>query len=428
LEKRVPVFVRDIPTASIFFDDPLCSADVLNFRSNIVSRDPIQYYNWTFSEGSSFDKQNVSLKILRPGNYNVTFIAGTNFGCYSNPVNQSFVVYPSPIISALPISTKICRGQSVNLSADGGSSYLWTPREGLNATGISNPIATPVKDIQYLVTGTNQYGCSSIDSVKIEVIQPYKLEVDDEYVICTGNSVQLNAKGAPQYKWTPPAYLSKDNIPNPVASPPVSTIYTVKGFDELNCFNAEKNVNVKVGQYPVVDLGPDQLLSTGTLYELKPKVTNGPIDIWKWTPSTDLSCSNCEKPLATIRKNITYQVTATNEYGCSGSDEINIKVFCENTQVFIPNAFTPNSGADIRNSYFYVQSKGVMQVKSMRVFNRWGEMVFEKLNFLPNDPYLGWDGRVRGAVENAAVYAYIIEVICDNGTPFFYKGNVTLLK
>ena len=305
----------------------------------------------------------------------------------------------------------------------------WSPRQGLIVSNISNPVATPLTDTRYLVIGTNQYGCTAKASVIIQVVQPYNLVVNKDTSICIGQSVQLFASGAPSYKWTPPTFLNRDDIPNPIVNNPTSTIvYTVKGFDELNCFNQEQTVTVRVGQYPVVNLGPDVTLSTGTLFVLKPQATNGPIVKWEWTPPTDLTCTTCENPTAYIRKNITYNVVATNEYGCSGEDDINIKVFCENTQVYIPNAFTPGGGTGIKNEVFYVQGKGIMQVKTMRVFNRWGEMVFERANIPANDPSKGWDGRIRGVVQGPDVYGYVIEVLCDDGTPFFFKGNVTLLK
>ena len=75
-----------------------------------------------------------------------------------------------------------------------------------------------------------------------------------------------------------------------------------------------------------------------------------------------------------------------------------------------------------------VRGKGILQVKSMRIFNRWGQMVFDKSNFPPNDPAHGWNGRINNIEGGSNVFAYIVEVICENGTPFFYRGNVTLIK
>ncbi len=89
-----------------------------------------------------------------------------------------------------------------------------------------------------------------------------------------------------------------------------------------------------------------------------------------------------------------YYASVTNEFGCVGTDSMNIKTFCLNTQVFIPNAFSPDG--DGVNDILMVRGKGIGQVRSFRIFSRWGELVFEKTNFQPNDPALfGWDGRVK---------------------------------
>ncbi len=104
-----------------------------------------------------------------------------------------------------------------------------------------------------------------------------------------------------------------------------------------------------------------------------------------------------------------------------------VKVFCENTQVFIPNAFTPSSNIPA-NTRFTIRSSGISSVKSLRVFNRWGKIVFEQNNFPPNDPSFGWDGTIYGKPADAGVYVYTLNVICENGIPFSKHGNVTLIK
>jgi len=131
-------------------------------------------------------------------------------------------------------------------------------------------------------------------------------------------------------------------------------------------------------------------------------------------------------PTITVKKNFCYTVKATNIYGCSGSDTICISTFCTNAQVFIPNAFTPKGAAV--NSKFMVRASGIASVKSFRVFNRWGKVVFEKNNFSPNDPSYAWDGYINGKLADMGVYVYTVDVVCENGTPYTYKGNVTLIQ
>ncbi|MEO7264295.1 MAG: gliding motility-associated C-terminal domain-containing protein, partial [Ferruginibacter sp.] len=138
------------------------------------------------------------------------------------------------------------------------------------------------------------------------------------------------------------------------------------------------------------------------------------------------SCISCPLPIATIKKEITYIVKVTNNYGCTGTDTINIKTFCEDSQVYIPNAFTPDG--DGINDILMVRGKGIVSVKSFRIFNRWGEVVFEKSDFPPNNPAYGWNGKIKGIWGPPDVFVYTAEVVCENGTPFIYKGNVSIIK
>jgi gliding motility-associated-like protein len=119
-------------------------------------------------------------------------------------------------------------------------------------------------------------------------------------------------------------------------------------------------------------------------------------------------------------------VEATNYYGCTGRDTVCIKVFCEQGQVFIPNIFTPDG--DGVNDRLIVQGKGISVIRSFRIFNRWGQVVFDKANFPPNDVSSGWDGRINGNAASPDVYVYTCEVVCEDGTVYTYKGNVAIVK
>jgi gliding motility-associated-like protein len=64
----------------------------------------------------------------------------------------------------------------------------------------------------------------------------------------------------------------------------------------------------------------------------------------------------------------------------------------------------------------------------MRIFNRWGEMVFQRANFAANDPSMGWDGTYKGRKADIDAYVYVIELICENSVVIPYRGNVTLIR
>ena len=425
LYKNVFVSVKTKPVVSIQSDTVLCANYQVPFTANVLSIDPIAFTEWSINGVPVANSNPYTASFTNPGPYSIRLIVGTVNNCYDTSY-RTVVVNPSPTMAATN-SNYICRGNSMQLNVTGATQIQWTPLQGLSCTTCPNPIANPLVTTPYVVQGTNSFGCSGWDTVIVTVVQRLQMSgVPSRDSICIGDIVHLNVSGASSYVWSPAGGLSSTTVPNPIANTPTTVTYRVIGYDGYNCFTDTGYALIAVGQYPTVNLIPDQVLSTGTLLPLNTNVTNGPIRDWLWTPATSLSCSDCPLPIAEIKTDITYGVTVTNYYGCSASDTIRIKAFCEGTQVFLPNTFTPDG--DGVNDIFMVQGKGIGSVKTFRVFNRWGELVFERNHFTPNDPSNGWDGRVRGVPASPDVFVWTAEVLCENGNSYVYKGNVTLLK
>lgn len=424
IKKDIFIHVNKNPSLVITAKNTGCNNESMQFDLEILSEDAINTVEWKISNGVSGNGKSFSYKFLTPGTYTISWLAGTVNGCFGT-ATHTITVYPAPTINASADQT-ICLGNSVQLKVSGTDTYQWSPIEGLSCTTCDNPVANPTKSTPYVASGFNSYGCVDRDTVYITVIPPLKLTSSGNDSICIGQSTKLLVSGAASYWWTPNEGLSSTSISNPVANPTITTKYRVVGYDGHGCFSDTAYLVVGVGAYPTIDLGPDQTLSTGTMLPLKSTITDGPIKDWKWTPSTNLDCDDCPEPIAHIKKNITYKVDVKSIYGCEASDTIAIKVFCENTQVFIPNAFTPDG--DGVNDILMVRGTGIVMVKSFRIFNRWGVIVFERSNFSPNEPSFGWDGKINGKVSPSEVFVYAAEVMCENGIIFTYKGNVSILK
>ncbi len=152
----------------------------------------------------------------------------------------------------------------------------------------------------------------------------------------------------------------------------------------------------------------------------------GNIVSYNWIPTTRLSCTDCPTPYANPRSTTKYTVQVEDRYGCRNSGDVNIVVVCGKQNFFIPNTFSPNG--DGRNEIFYPKGTGLFRIKSLRIFNRWGEVVFEKRDFAPNDPSAGWNGTFKGKAASPDAYIYTMEILCDNNEVIPVKGNVTLLR
>jgi gliding motility-associated-like protein len=351
-------------------------------------------------------------------------VQGTSNGCVGSQNSFKITVEPYPHLRS-SADGRLCRGSSVGLQSSNAAQYNWTPSTGLSCTNCPNPTANPVTTTTYVVTGTSSFGCVSADSVTITVVQPFRMQVGPGDTLCLGESAHLWATGANSYQWTPAASLDHSDVPNPVATPASTTRYRVVGYDGLGCFNDTAYVDVIVHPLPVVDAGPNLTTTVGMVIPIHTQTQNGPITEWNWTPATDLSCADCANPVLTVHHNNTYIVNVKNIHGCTASDTLTVSAFCEDSNIFIPNAFTPDG--DGLNDILMVRGTGI-SVKSFRIFNRWGNLVFEKLNCPANDSKFGWDGKIRGVPASPDVFVYTAEVVCDNGVVATVKGNTTILK
>lgn len=423
--QTVAVKVNNTPNASILANAEGCTRQAVPYATLVQSADSMSLYQWRFSDNTTGTGITVNHTYAATGTYTARLITGTVAGCYDTAIH-SITIKPSPVVTASE-DKLICKGKQVALPVTGADSYSWSPIDGsLSCATCATPMAQPAQTTLYKVQGNSTNGCSISDSVLVTVAQPFHIQVSGIDTICTGSRTQLSVTGATSYQWTPAATLDAPTSAHPIAKPTVTTQYQVIGFDAHQCFQDTATIQVAVGAYPVISLGKDTVLATGTQYPLNSTVLNGPVKQWQWSPGDNLSCTNCAVPVATIKNNICYQVTATNLYGCSASDTVCIKVFCEGTQVFIPNMFTPDN--DGHNDKLIVRGKGIARVKAFLIFNRWGQLVFERSNFSPNDAGFGWDGSVKGTPAPPDVYVYTCEVVCENGVSYTYKGNVAIIK
>ncbi len=425
------ILVNPLPVVDPISDKQVCSGkqvDPMLFSGNTAGSE----YQWTNS--------NSSIGLASSGTGNISSFPGVNNTnqpvtatisvtavnaqqCRSMAQQFSIVINPTPQLSASNDVT-VCKGSTSTLTASGAQTYQWTPSIGLSCSNCANPVATVTDSLTYLVTGTNAYGCEKTANVKVNVIPNIEMLVSPNDTLCAGSQVQLYARGAERYEWSPAAGLNNAFSASPIATPTISTRYRVIGRSNGNCFSDTAYVFVQVAPNPGVNAGPDVEGATGSTVNLS-ATAQGNVTSWSWSPATGLSCSDCPNPVLTISSNTTYELTVKNRYGCTAKDSLRVITFCKNSQVFVPNAFSPDG--DGVNDILMVRGEGI-SVKSFRIFNRWGNLVFERVNFAPNDPAYGWNGKVKGVAAAPDVFVYIAEVTCDNGTVYFHKGNTTLLK
>jgi gliding motility-associated-like protein len=139
------------------------------------------------------------------------------------------------------------------------------------------------------------------------------------------------------------------------------------------------------------------------------------------------NCNNCDeltvKPLYTT----TYIATVSDKNGCSSTDSLEVRVKSV-IRVFMPNVISPNN--DGVNDVFYVQSdRNVQRVKSMTIYNRWGDVQYSIKDVPPNEEGYGWNGRYGEQRANTpAVFVYQVVLLMRDGREIVYKGDITVVR
>jgi gliding motility-associated-like protein len=422
---RQPVTVHPKPVPALLINNPQqClqgNSFVFNSSSSAIASGTfsalIHYGDGTSGAGAH--------SYTAAGTYPVNLVLTSDHGCRDS-LGQNVTVNPHPAVDISSAASQVhCLGDSAQLTATGAQTWSWSPAQGLSCPNCPAPKASPATSQTYTVQGWNAFGCGAKDTVRLEVKLPIQVRANS-LRLCRTDRATLQASGAASYAWSPAAGLSDPSSASPVFTGSTSTTYQLVGFDGFNCFNDTIQVPVSVYPLPEVDAGPDLSLPTGAVQQLNATIQNGPITSWQWLPSLGLSCTNCPNPELTVHQDMSYVIRVVNGFGCRSTDTLHLTAFCKDAQLFVANAFTPNG--DGVNDLLYVQGSGIARIKHFRIFNRWGELVYEANNFVPNDTRYSWDGKVRGVAGPPDVYVYTAEAVCDNKAEFTFKGNVTVLK
>ena len=264
-------------------------------------------------------------------------------------------------------------------------------------------------------------GCDSVIVTTIYIDPLVELEIADE-VICYGEEIQLEVLGSEEVIWTPSVGLSCTDCPNPIASPALTTTYAVSAQSCLGTVTTT-NVTVTVNQPPTlqVDQSMEILLNDSTMLHA---ITNDPNNLITWMDNDgNVLCEDCEQFMVQPTITTSYLITAEDPYGCTTSDQVEVTVndACAHSNVQVPNIISPNG--DGFNDYFQIQYEGVQDLSLLRIYNRWGELVYETRTI---DVF--WDGTFRGQQLNPGVYVYYLEGHCLNSEEFHMTGNVTIIK
>lgn len=420
----------EIPVLSSFTDTLTCVQTAV-LMGVMVNQNNVQFV-WSAPNGSLPNAPQHTVQI--PGDYQVTV---TNaFGCLSVAQIQVLEDVTYPVAEAgPPVLDLLCDETMALLNAQGssqGSGFLnhWTRVENGMVVFDTASVLLPIFERGWYVHSVVNLanGCAAEDSILVNWNDPIAADLVVDPILCFGDGdgrieIQTVTGGAA------PFYYSLDNQPfsaQNTFSFLLPGTYVLRIRDNFGC-NWEHSVVLTEPEAISVQLtANDTSLVLGQTLQLNalPTPTGLNLAAIDWEPEALMFAPMSLQQRLKPETRTEFVVRITDQNGCMAEDRLWVSVY--NHHIYVPNIILPGSD---ENSWFTIfAGDGVLEVRSLRIFDRWGEQLFERLNFLPNAPILGWDGSFRGQPMNPGVFVWYAEVLLQDGQVVFLKGDVTVAR
>ena len=177
----------------------------------------------------------------------------------------------------------------------------------------------------------------------------------------------------------------------------------------------------------VVSLPNDTTITLGSALTL-PVITSQLVDTIFWNEASGINCDSisCVRPEVQPFLNNIYIVNIANGDGCIASDTIFVNVRKERP-FYIPTAFSPNQDG-INDNFVLSPGPNVEMIHSVRIYNRWGALLYESPEALPLASVVTWDGQFNGKFVTNGVYIYLVEVSFVDGERQMLSGDITVVR
>ena len=433
--------------------------------------------------GTDLSSTTVPNPIASPSG-NITYFVAVTDQCGTDTVQVS-IVFSTPTVFAGP-DTVVCLGDSVPLSAGGGTTYLWSPANLLNDPTSATPVVFPPDTTWFFVDITTGAGCTGTDSVLVSVQFGPPDPLSSDTAVCEGGSVQVNVSGGDSYAWQAGPGISDPGIPDPILTPPGDTDYIVHVSN--TCGTTPDTLTVEVLSVEA-DAWPDTLVCPG---EPVPLHANGGT-IYDWTPTQGLNNPGIAAPIASVTSPTVYQVVVSDAVGCSDTASVFVSLFPAPTVLASPDQmieygdlvslyaigsgvftwtpdiyvqatdgawlfvqpeetttytvqltdtngckvtdvvtvvldgalYVPNTftpNGDGINDQFFALGKEITDFR-LSVFDRWGERIFEAAAL---EGF--WDGTYNGVESPIDTYVWRVDYSERNGDDHVLFGHVNLVR
>lgn len=425
------------PKPSILPVDTLtCARNTVSLQAAPPPAGQVWAYSWVSASGDStlFDEANIRQYVQNPGIYSLR-VQHLRNGCKG-------IAYTDVLIDTLPPQANGGSDQELDclsrqttlqgIELDPRWKYQWRDASTGFILARSPELTLELPGIYTFEAIDPSNGCSAKDSVLVTMNQnmPFSIDLEVSPETCAGRSDgQLRVLevegGTPPfvYRLSSSTIFSRDRQFRGLK--PGS--YRITLQDAQGCELTER-FDIFPGIAATLSLGNDLNIKLGDRVRISglTNISAGALAMVQWTkPDTLKNAGSLQVNVVPISTTV-YAATVRDTNGCTASDSLTI--FVERAQrVFFPSAFSPNG--DGTNDIFMVfGGQEVTKIKSLRLFNRWGILMYEQFDFPPNDPGFGWSGEHRGIMQNPAVYVYYAEVEFLDGSTAEFKGEFTLVR
>ena len=388
------------PIPALSNDTSYCENDIISAMTVAGSGGVINWYSDNslsnlIGNGNSYPPIN-SIGIT-------TYYVNESIGnCTSDYDSININIFSIPNVN-LGLDTSYCAGDSILLNAGNiGSSFSWLPGGSSNQTIYAN------NPNDYIVSVTDNNGCSSSDTVVVSMIS---LPVHNGIIgfdICIGFAGSIISSGIGNLSWD-----NGSNNDTLIISPVIDTWYFSTYSN--SCGTVLDSILINVNALPqIIAMGDTTVAPLENAYL---SVSGG--DVYSWFPNIGLDCSSCEEPIANVSETTVFYVSGTDTNGCSGIDSV-LVIIEAGLDIFIPNVFSPNG--DGFNDQLLVRGSSFKDFK-FSIYNRWGEMIFFTTNRAS-----GWDGTHNGNPLDPGVFVYQLIYSDWQDLEGERSGNVTLIR
>lgn len=415
----------DIDIGRSILDQPSCYG-FMDGSARIVADGGQSPYLYDFDTSGTFLSGNY-FPSLSSGSYIVAIRDDANCTAFTS----FFLAQPDSISLSIDTSHLACfRDQSgrIELSVSGG-----TPDYQIQWDhGPRGPILEDLNAGTYSVEIRDQNNCTSRQQLRLQEPPELTLSLENKMdLLCYGDSdglIQIRAEGGEG------SYIYSLNQKEMSVSPEFDGLtagqYSLSVEDSNKCLDS---INVQLTQ-------PEELLvhitaasDTATIINLGESLilqgSYSPSDrimSWNWTPADRVDCESCQQVTSMPLVNTSFILTGTDQDGCMAVDEYLVRVIPVRG-IGVPNAVVPSESD--QNGYVTVYAgPHVAQILEFTVFDRWGNQLFTRSNFSPNQFELGWDGTVQGKALIPGVYVYTTMVQYLDQVEKQFSGEILLIQ